>query len=175
MLGEINSAHNLKSNEIAILKAASVRVDTFQDPKDSFMHAMRSPKQTIPEAMALYENYINTRLNDAVKLAVAGDGNNALARLGEGMHSLMDNTSPSHRGFQEWRGILGPIATPSALIHISKELFITKPVLNETADALRNYYVCFENSVVVELGKINASKNTKNDTPQEPRQIIHKK
>jgi hypothetical protein len=57
-----------KAGPPAILKKASLDVDQFQDPAQSFMHGMRdgTTNQSPEEAEALGENFINGELSLAV-------------------------------------------------------------------------------------------------------------
>ena len=91
----------------------------FQDPENSFMHAMTS--ESIPnkaEACRLANQFIKENLDKFHDLLSGPPAANPSGRrgdtnlrntpsgpyfaLGMAMHTVMDSTSPSHTGFQYW-------------------------------------------------------------------------
>lgn len=99
---------NLAPQYILAMKAGSKYVDTFQDPKDSYMHHMRDGRsnQSIIEAEKAMKAFINRHL-DKYKCSLArGDLNNAYKELGMALHPVMDSTAPPHENFQMWRGMI---------------------------------------------------------------------
>jgi hypothetical protein len=70
---------------------------------------------------------------------VSCPGDEGLFALGEAMHALMDQTSPSHQGFQEWKGIKISNAV-GGLIHVIRELKISDEQMAEIVKILQEYY-----------------------------------
>ena len=84
-----------------------------QGSANAYQHAMRSPQQTVAQAQALYNQFMNGHIQAAKTLAdqarhtsrgVCGDINQAVVELGMAYHSYSDSLSPSHSGFQIWYG-----------------------------------------------------------------------
>ncbi|HBX85526.1 MAG TPA: hypothetical protein DEH40_12570 [Marinilabiliales bacterium] len=94
----------LTTNEIAILMQASKYADIaeFQDTDDSYRHAMGQEGLSTGASMKLYDNFINQQLDNFINTS---DPNAALFELGIALHAMMDNASPTHNGFQVWKGI----------------------------------------------------------------------
>lgn len=161
---------NLTPAEGAILRAASVRVDQDQGTANSFMHAMRAPGQTVAQAAALYDGFLADRQTQAVALARAGDRAGALNVLGEGMHALMDSTSPAHEGFQEWAGLGGPLGgavnKAKAAAHASQESWPMGEPRTRAIDRIREYYEQFLNAVTPP--NPNATATNPNPASNEP-------
>lgn len=61
------------------------------------MHAMRDPGQNVSDAQGRMNGFINQKIDEYIK------GNDYYA-LGEAFHSIIDETAPSHEGFQVWYG-----------------------------------------------------------------------
>ena len=77
----------------------------------SYKHSMRGGKdlsgkeQSVEEATALRDQWIGECLRFAGALERTGNNhNNALYRLGLGMHTIADSFSPDHEGLQPWCG-----------------------------------------------------------------------
>jgi len=85
------------------------------------MHGMRAPGQTVAQATGLFRGFLAERQTQAIALARSGNRAGALNVLGEGMHALMDSTSPVHEGFQEWAGLEGPVNKAKAAAHAAQE------------------------------------------------------
>lgn len=88
-----------------------------QSSGTSYQHAMRAPGQSVPEAKALYEQFINEHLTAALTIARAARETSsayyrcrglhaALFELGIATHPFEDDFSPAHHGFQVWFGPL---------------------------------------------------------------------
>jgi hypothetical protein len=92
--------------------AAVVYVDSsaFQSTENSFMHAMRAPKQSIADARSLANTFVRTHIREAERLLCwtctrLGSREQALWEFGLALHTIQDATSPSHPGFQVWHGL----------------------------------------------------------------------
>ena len=104
----------LSPNERQILKQASLYVDDFQGPAQSFMHGMRDglAGQTPEQAQALGEKFISDQLAKAVKEQVdyeesggVGNSSQALFDFGQALHTVADSESPWHDHYQNgWYG-----------------------------------------------------------------------
>mgnify|MGYP000882744236 CR=1 FL=1 len=94
----------LTKDEIAILMQASKYADIaeFQDTEDSYRHAMGQEGLSTSASMKLYDGLINQQLDNFLNTS---DPNAALFELGIALHAMMDNASPTHKGFQIWKGI----------------------------------------------------------------------
>ncbi|MBI1811917.1 MAG: hypothetical protein HYR78_08340, partial [Nitrospirae bacterium] len=137
-----SSGYRISSSAIAALQRGSVEADSskYQDSAHSYMHAMRAPNQSAEEAAGRTVTFIMEKVAEYKSLMAAGQEGKAYEALGMAMHPLMDATSPSHEGYQEWRLI--PLI--DAAIHKSNE---TERVFNSNADysrrsvdAIRNIY-----------------------------------
>ena len=95
----------LPENLIWAVEDGSRYVDTFQGPKDSYMHAMRSKGQTIADAQQAMEHFIEKHFNKFKCEKEKGNLYDAFFELGIALHPVMDSTSPTHRGFQIWNGL----------------------------------------------------------------------
>lgn len=99
----------LSQRQIDILKKASDDTDKKpnQNKENNKKHYMAQPGQSPEEAAAEAEKFIDDQQN--AYLSKSND-DVALAELGAGMHTLMDKTSPAHRGKngpKPWAVILG--------------------------------------------------------------------
>lgn len=121
------------TSALAALMRGSKLVDSqqYQDIAHSYMHAMRPPNQSAEEAAGLTVTFITQKVAEYKALMSQGKTDDAYVALGMAMHPLMDNTSPSHRGYQEWHLI--PLI--DAAIHKRRE---TKGMFNSNADFLKN-------------------------------------
>jgi hypothetical protein len=88
----------------ATLKAQQLVADQDQSTEGSYKHAMRAPDQTLRQAQQLANKYVRGEITAARADEKAGKHNSALKHLGNAMHTLQDNTSPAHKGFQVWNG-----------------------------------------------------------------------
>lgn len=87
-----------------------------QSSKNANQHAMRSPSQTVAQARALYNQFLNDHIQRAKDAAAkartrrSGAGwdcafmHAAIRELGMAFHAYSDSLSPSHSGFQTWWG-----------------------------------------------------------------------
>jgi hypothetical protein len=100
-----------------------------QSTKNAYQHAMRAPGESVFEAEAKYKQFIQANLNEARRLsdrarslpcasAPANLVYEAVRRVGKAFHSISDNLSPAHSGFQLWDGSWNPT---DVLNHASKE------------------------------------------------------
>jgi hypothetical protein len=82
-----------------------------QAAKNAYQHAMRAPGEPVFSAEAKYKQFIEDNLNEARRLsdrarslscasAPANLAYEAVRRVGKAFHSISDNMSPSHAGFQ---------------------------------------------------------------------------
>jgi len=114
-------------------REASRYVDEFQESKYSYLHAMRAPGQSAEEAQGLMKDYIKNRVADYKRLMAEGKTDEAYFALGMAMHPIMDSTSPSHEGMQEWR-------VKDLVPHTRAELKISPEEKTRTVEMLRKFY-----------------------------------
>ena len=103
--------------EMTTLQEASAYVDKFQSPEYNYLHAMRSPGQSVEDAQKAMANFVKARTYEFVVRA----GDNPLFQLGRALHPLMDQTSPAHEGFQVWNGLWPPSNALGAYRHRERE------------------------------------------------------
>ena len=100
-----------------------------QSTKNAYKHAMSMPGEPLFSAEARYKQFIEFNLNEARRLsdrarslpcasAPANLVYEAVRRVGMAFHSISDNLSPAHTGFQLWDGSWNPT---DIMIHASKE------------------------------------------------------
>lgn len=107
-----------------IIKNGSAHADSmeFQDPSHAHMHAMSSSAMTPAQARRAMCQFIRDNMSDANDAMKNNDARYWFL-LGMALHPVMDSTSPSHEGFQQWHGVMadgskhGP--WPSSLENIS--------------------------------------------------------
>ncbi len=82
-----------------------------QSEANSYQHAMRAPYESVASAKAKMGAFVLERVriarDEAKKARETCDLEKlkkALVKFGEGMHPVMDSTSPAHEGFQVWFG-----------------------------------------------------------------------
>ncbi|MCL5022340.1 MAG: hypothetical protein M1497_03050 [Nitrospirae bacterium] len=138
---------NLSPAAIAALQRGSAEADSpkYQDPSHSYMHAMRAPNQDADEAAGRTVTFIMEKVAEYKSLMAAGQEDKAYEALGMAMHPLMDATSPSHEGIQEWAGML-PVV-PNAFKAIEhgigekEKVFYSDPGFSRRAvDSIRKVY-----------------------------------
>jgi len=138
--------YRLSPAAIAALMRGSRFADSrqFQDKAHSYMHAMRAPGQTVEEAERLMNNFIRQEVADYKRLMAEGKTDEAYFALGMAMHPLMDATSPSHDGYQEWKGLNGPVKLIKGGLHLLGETkweFNSNPeYLRKSVESLRKFY-----------------------------------
>ena len=140
--------YKLSDRAIAALMRGSKLADSnqYQDPAHSYMHAMRAPGQSPQDAERLMNNFISQKVSEYKTLMSQGKTDAAYEALGMGIHPLMDATSPSHEGYQEWSGVFPVIdgTTKKAYIHGRGEteaVFNSNPGYSSRAvDAVRKVY-----------------------------------
>ncbi len=114
------------------LKSESYKADNdpgTQDPKNSFMHAMRNFTLGYAEGVNQIDVYLN---NKAVS-------------PGAKLHCIMDMTAPSHEGVQTWGDPYSKSSSDSpitlndiaVLVHTGKELSISEEQKEATVDLMR--------------------------------------
>lgn len=123
----------------AILRG-SINVDIDQSMESSYKHNKRAPGQTIEEARNQMNKFIEEKVKEYKTLMSQGKTEEAYFRLGEAMHPIMDSTSPSHEGFQVWRGLGGLKELVEGAIHGGEEQFISRERLNRTINLIRDFY-----------------------------------
>ncbi len=126
----------LTTKQIDVLKQASVKVDEDQSIEGSYKHEMRSPGETVEDAESKMNEFISNEQN----IFITGEGDAALEALGEAMHPLMDATSPSHEGFQEWGGLNSATNLINGGVHVMKESIISDKTLQATAQKILQFY-----------------------------------
>jgi RHS repeat-associated protein len=103
-----------------------------QSQANSYQHAMRAPNQEPEEARRLMYQFVAQKIQDARELASrarsAPNSNririfiqDAVFQLGIAQHPLADQTSPEHKGFQVWWGLLTPPTWRLGLEHHNAE------------------------------------------------------
>jgi len=85
-------------------------------------------------------DFIRQKVNEYKSLMRQVKTDEAYFAMGMAMHPIMDSTSPSHEGMQEWKGINGPAELGEAGVHISQELMISDERLSRTVNHLREFY-----------------------------------
>lgn len=96
----------LSNAERQVIKQASYRIDHergSQSPDNAYKHGMRAPNESVDEATQATSGWIEDWKRTAQKSA---DKNTVLTAFGFAFHAVSDMTSPSHEGFQVWRGIV---------------------------------------------------------------------
>jgi RHS repeat-associated protein len=127
---------------IAAIQRGSAEADSgkYQDTGHSYMHAMRAKGQDAGDATGLAVTFITQKMAEYKTLMNEGKTVKAYEALGMAMHPLMDATSPSHEGMQEWKLI--PLIDVG--IHKSNEterVFDSKPDYSEkSVNAIRKLY-----------------------------------
>jgi RHS repeat-associated protein len=94
----------LGTRHLETLQRASKYVDRYsnQGVENSYQHGMRAPGQSVADAQALAATFYTDMIGAAKTARANGDLNQAYFALGQALHLVMDMTSPTHRGFQEW-------------------------------------------------------------------------
>jgi len=137
--------NDVPSEDIASIQAGSQWVDNHpgaQDTESSFMHSMRSPTQSVAEAMNLTYAFEEAALQSAIMLEQFGYHNEAMFMIGAGGHSLMDSVSPSQEGWQQWNGFqwYNPISWIETIIHVAQEIWPSFERRQDSNALLQNYY-----------------------------------
>lgn len=125
-----------------------------QAPELSYQHAMSwvmpfvNPKDRPKIAEYLSKQFIDFQMANAVSEFCAGEPEHAFWELGQGMHTLMDSTSPSHRGYQEWHGEDTPLHLIEAGAHVLGEwpwvgLNPMTKEINEAIEKIQDYAKTF--------------------------------
>jgi hypothetical protein len=151
-------------SDLDILKRASRYVDDDQSVARSYKHAMRAPWELVFTAEREWHTFIQEQFDDSIRQIKSDVFIGSMFALGEGMHALMDGTSPRHRGFKPWYGFgkegvrcpesdslpwgLANYARVIAHAVIPGEFIANKYVrgkdFQEAVDLVRNYYLRFE-------------------------------
>lgn len=86
------------SYDIGLIQRGSKNADRLRNQFGgaAHTHSMRSSSQSSAETMAARDRYVASKLNEARTFLNAGDNEAALVAFGEGIHALMDATSPAH-------------------------------------------------------------------------------
>ena len=102
MLSNIGSL--MTKNDLSTLMWASKEADAqkYQGPEVSFRHAMGQKGLSPSKSIYFYNKFINDQFGLALKASSRTEG---LKELGFALHAIMDNSSPTHKGFQVWKGI----------------------------------------------------------------------
>ena len=131
----------LDANTRDVLKAASKYVDrdANQGPGNANEHAMSIPDQTPIEAEAGMNKFIDDKINKYKLHMSKGDTDRAYSELGQALHTIMDSTSPSHKGFQVW-GKYGEVENLESTVHVVREQYLNKNDRKITIDRMRNLF-----------------------------------
>ncbi|MCL5024448.1 MAG: RHS domain-containing protein [Nitrospirae bacterium] len=132
----------LSDRALRMFRQASAYVDTFQDPKYSYMHGMKAEGQSVEEATKLMNDFIGGKVADYKRLMAERKTDEAYFALGMAMHPLMDSTSPSHEGMQEWKSPwTHPMEARDHMYRETSDIFNSNPgFLNKSVDMLRKFY-----------------------------------
>jgi RHS repeat-associated protein len=135
---------NLSPELLQYIKDGSQKVDRYyQTPEYAYMHSMRAPGQSREDAARKACDFIRQNLQIYQSLKDSGIAMNkriAYKALGEALHTVMDSTSPSHRGFQIW----DPAGDPQGSFKRhgnnspEDEDHLTDALLRETLNAIDN-------------------------------------
>lgn len=115
------------------IERGSAYADTLQSGKYAYIHGMRSWGQDIPEAQRAMDDYIKQHLNNYKCLKEKGNID-AFFELGMALHPIMDQTSPSHKGFQVWDPL--HMTVPSLSRHWLAEREMSAQQMQETINAI---------------------------------------
>jgi RHS repeat-associated protein len=108
---EIKKVHQVSINRVLssipkhdrnILNAQQVKIDADQSSSGAYKHAMRAPEQTAEKARQAANEFVHNEIGTARELEKTGQHDEALQHLGNAIHTMQDNVSPAHQGFQEW-------------------------------------------------------------------------
>jgi RHS repeat-associated protein len=156
LLEEFARRNGIGSVLLSELQDGSATADSFfhngypgyQGATYSFMHAMTSSawpdkKEACRMAGIFTDNQYSKYKSES------GDVNSptqAWFDLGMGLHTIMDNTSPAHRGFQFWDGDgqrhgPGLLGTRRKTIEDLPALMANPKLLEHTLNAMQSYYV----------------------------------
>jgi RHS repeat-associated protein len=116
---------------IKIIKQASKDMDNplygGQNEDRSYQHAMKARKESSWEAEKRMKVFVLEKVNEARSKYKEGKIDEGVYAFGEGLHTLMDWTSPAHEGFQDWwlpgtpegfgRGGVGLVVSKSILFY----------------------------------------------------------
>jgi hypothetical protein len=171
-----NAFPNLSPSQRQILK--NISADQYsilgggQANSGAFEHAMRSPDQTVDQAETEYNNFVSSSETEAQNAQLQfwmADPDNKLDNLSEGsleafgqaLHAVVDSTSPSHAGFQEWNWT-NPFAVYQ---HIQNEKTISPRQMQNAVNAARN---AFNNTYGYLIGPVDNSSVTTSQGPGKP-------
>ncbi|MBL7994997.1 RHS repeat-associated core domain-containing protein, partial [bacterium] len=122
-------ASSLSSQELKVLQNASYYADHkpgAQGSGSANEHSMSQPGQKKADAEKNTKEFIESKIDEFVNK----DGDEALFALGEAMHAVMDGTSPTHSGYQEWS--LGGKDVASTIIGVGMHLLGEENLLGES-------------------------------------------
>ena len=89
----------LNTSSISTLKAESRAFDkATQSTAECYKHAMASKNIPPVEAAKLRDEFVDGRIKEARRQAIAQNSDSALKSLAHGLHTLMDSSSPMHTG-----------------------------------------------------------------------------
>lgn len=131
LIDRFGAINGYTSVQIDQIKAGSRYADSiiagFQGADYSFIHAMTSDSITSKkEACKLANEYIDEKLMrfqepDPIPQLINSIKDYRFFQLGMGLHTIMDSTSPVHRGFQPWDSSQTPFHGPSEFMGIDRE------------------------------------------------------
>jgi len=107
LIKEFSETHGLSGFQMDAVMSGSLQTDSWihQSPAFAYMHAMRAIYQSPDQAKVLACRFIKQNLAKYEKWKNSSRPNlrlGAYEALGAALHTVMDATSPSHRGFQVW-------------------------------------------------------------------------
>jgi hypothetical protein len=88
----------MSASDLASVRKGSRSADRLRNQLSdrTHVHSMRNSSQSADEAVALREAFIASKLDEARGHLAGGDRGAALLAFGEGIHAIMDATSPAH-------------------------------------------------------------------------------
>ncbi len=90
-------ADRLSSRDIRIMQQASREFDqASQGAADAYKHSMRQSNQSPDEAIRLRDQLVGEKIDAARRAVQSGNRDEALRRIGEACHPIMDSFSPMH-------------------------------------------------------------------------------
>ena len=110
--------------DLRILANEQVRADRDQTCAHAYRHAMRGPLESVDNARRRANTWVKHYLVAAINMEAAGNHVEAMRALGTAIHTLQDNTSPVHEGFQIWGGT---VYSGAGAVHVRGENFDPGP------------------------------------------------
>jgi RHS repeat-associated protein len=140
-----NAFPGLSNSQRQNLKTASKDVDRDQSVEGSYKHGMSNGNDPNGSVNALQDsqNFIDQNEHDAeaIQDKWIAEGNTGIApaamtAFGNALHTITDETSPAHEGYQPWYGVW----SIEAIIHVAREQYISPARMNQATNAARSAF-----------------------------------